>query len=864
MPASIDLGRAVAVTHNPNQRLDQVLPPLPPFNPQQVLDGFLQMVKDLTGLDLTQLRDALQGIDLTQPGSILTAIAAGALNLGRLAQALGLPDVDLDDPPTIDEIRTWLQDRWTGVIDLARIPRLPWSHLVDGSAELLTDPGFDAEFSAGSGVVPDKNFGRRKPGSARFACDGGLHTAVSNLIPVDEGETLPVSVWVFYEEIVATAGQNAIRMSVRDYRIEPDGTTRTLLATTLVAGVLSPVGESADHPDQVDDWVKLAGEFTVPAGVDEVVLEVQTTPDATDGTMWADDASVTKTRDGMPQEWILHLVPELTDLGHRIEAVVDAALDALGLPKIGSLFDKLLDFQDGLETLQDTADQAWVKGGQALTNAAAVVTDLASAMRNEYTGDDEAMIWIQNTFGFFSLSMSGFYEWISTATTSFGWEDWQDFRDNGIKPGALSAAVVDGLELFQTVQDQINALLSPDPDLMVVPINALVQDVKDFIIGNGAKTSRLTGDGKLDKTNVLGLQVALDGAGQDVRDAICNSMGMTGTGHTAADVVTALTQIPASVVQSGIDGATTIDNAIQKVIDGAIQGAGDLVGSGFAIGDLIAQIAGLRKATSGANSAVLDVQSQLAGLNPAASSEIVNFAEFANASTPPSMFTKINDVGSGGIVTSGGQLVWSGGTGREFYAFNGGPLQTDLFEVSAVLPAVPSHGWLGADDNNYVYLFGRCDSGGDNMVIARAAWDEVRVYSFNSGTFTQIGSTLSRSDVLTGGCRISFKGGTVVEPKRFTVAVNGEVVHNVLDSGNVSLIGTSYRLCGHGIEKGGSYDTARIATWSMMDGGASAGSGVVAGYSSSGLTNLGLWKGTAAQYAAIGTKSSSTIYVVAG
>ena len=94
-------------------------------------------------------------------------------------------------------------------------------------------------------------------------------------------------------------------------------------------------------------------------------------------------------------------------------------------------------------------------------------------------------------------------------------------------------------------------------------------------------------------------------------------------------------------------------------------------------------------------------------------------------------------------------------------------------------------------------------------------------------------------------------------------AVLGELLVGVV-LGNVSLLGSSYRLCGHGIEKGGSYDTAKIATWAMMDGGASAGSGVVAGYSASGLTNLGLWKGTAAQYAAIGTKSSSTIYVVAG
>lgn len=318
-----------------------------------------------------------------------------------------------------------------------------------------------------------------------------------------------------------------------------------------------------------------------------------------------------------------------------------------------------------------------------------------------------------------------------------------------------------------------------------------------------------------------------------------------------------------SLVQNLTTDLGTIGDRIQETIDSVIAGAGNLIGEGFDIADMIAQLTGLRQAATGANNAVLDLQAQVANLDPAASSEVVKFVEFANAASPPSMFTKVNDIGTGNIVVSAGELKWNGtDAGREFYIFNGGPLLTDLFEVTFVLPSVPSHGWFGADGSNYLYLIGRSDSTGSNMVLARLAWDEIRVYSYNSGTFTQIGPTISDPDILTGGCKVSFKGGTVAEPRYFKVSVNGNKLYEATDSVPVSLFGADKRFCGLGIEKGSSYLTGTISTWSMLDGGASAGSGTVAGYTASGLTNLNLWKGTASQYAAITTKNPNTIYVV--
>ncbi|APQ42290.1 minor tail protein [Mycobacterium phage Rich] len=419
---------------------------------------------------------------------------------------------------------------------------------------------------------------------------------------------------------------------------------------------------------------------------------------------------------------------------------------------------------------------------------------------------------------------------------------------------------------FTDLLDAIGGFVVGSGDGQLTDIVTRLQALNPLTgVFDASKLGNISNIPMIAKERITGLVDALEEGGQALRDAIVQAL--TGSvppgGATNDNVISALLAIPASAVQSAIDGASNIDDAIQQAIDSVIAGAGNLVGNGFGFADMINQLAGLRNSTAGANAAVTNLQAQVAGLDPAASSEVVNFGEFVDGASPPSMFTKVNDIGSGSLITSGGQLAWSGSSaGRELYLFNGGPLQTDLFEVTFVLPSVPSHGWFGTDGANYVYLIGRSDATGTNMVLCRLAWDEARFYSFNAGVFTQMGPTLSESDILTGGCAVSFKGGTVAEPRYFEARINGTKVLSTTDSAPVSLFGANYRLCGLGVEKGSSFDTGKISTWSMYDGGSSSGSGVVAGYTAAGLTNLNIWKGTKAEYDAIVSKNNNTIYVV--
>ncbi|WP_207548632.1 hypothetical protein, partial [Mycolicibacterium fortuitum] len=61
MPRSYDLN-PVSITHHPTQRIDTAIGKLPPFDIQQIIDGFLTALKDLIGIDLTGIRDFLENM----------------------------------------------------------------------------------------------------------------------------------------------------------------------------------------------------------------------------------------------------------------------------------------------------------------------------------------------------------------------------------------------------------------------------------------------------------------------------------------------------------------------------------------------------------------------------------------------------------------------------------------------------------------------------------------------------------------------------------------------------------------------------------------------------------------------------------
>lgn len=422
-------------------------------------------------------------VDLSARGSVVSD-----MNTADLANAVGMPDVDPDAPPTIDQIRQWMVTNLFGPVSPGRIQQLPWAHLGGGTAELLDDPGFDssATFDAGDpNITRNAEFGRTKPGSAQIVANGAAHLVVSNLISVEQGEKLPVGVWVFYEELVATAAP--VRVSVRAYHRNADDSL-TLLSTTQVAALTATSGESADHPDQDDDWVWLGGTYAVPGPVGgltvtDVVLEAKVTEDATGGTINVDDATVTKTRDGLPQDWILNLVPDLASVWNGVAGTVETIMTSLGLTPSGTFWDDLFDLSDEIAWIQDKANDAGA-------DAAAALADLASKL-----GISDWDNWLSSTWNGFKATL---------------------LTNPGSLLGMLGMNKITDLPALNTDFVALQNILS---GAATTPPTTLLQQVKDWWTATQQKTQHLTSGGNLPPANV-GSPLGNTNFGQDLVDTL--------------------------------------------------------------------------------------------------------------------------------------------------------------------------------------------------------------------------------------------------------------------------------------------------------------------------------------------------------
>jgi hypothetical protein len=330
VPKALDSQRLL-VTHSPTQRIDlngakQALPAFDPIALVQQWTEFLedyglQIISDITGIDLTTLQSVLQplidgldtimsaldGIDLSDPGSILTAIATA---LAGLISSL----VNGGQPINVLNLFGQLTQGLFGVI--------PASAISSNNPNLLNNGGFDGSISMdGEGIwLWDAAVGHTTNGSASTTGDSTLKALLSNAVDVTVGQKLSPTVWVKTSGYAGTG--TPIRLAVKTY-----------LAGAPVSGsnIVSIAGPGST-------WTQMSGTYTVPSGVDSVRLRLVVDTTATGGTIWFDDGSLTKPGNG-PFDGILQLfgLTSLEDLfdGLNIDdiwsAIITAIMNPLGL-----------------------------------------------------------------------------------------------------------------------------------------------------------------------------------------------------------------------------------------------------------------------------------------------------------------------------------------------------------------------------------------------------------------------------------------------------------------------------------------------------------------------------------------------------
>ena len=162
------------------------------------------------------------------------------------------------------------------------LPQIPISSIGDAIRNLVTDPTFlnPDTFSGFGAWFHDATQGHAGMGSARTLADGSTKELLGNLIPVSEGQVMPISGWAKWSSLAGSG--LPIALAVTGYI--PGGATDQ-----------KRVAERAPSPTTTD-WTFLSGSYTVPPNVTSIRVRLIVSALATAGTVWFDDLSATKTQ----------------------------------------------------------------------------------------------------------------------------------------------------------------------------------------------------------------------------------------------------------------------------------------------------------------------------------------------------------------------------------------------------------------------------------------------------------------------------------------------------------------------------------------------------------------------------------------
>ncbi|QDF16115.1 minor tail protein [Mycobacterium phage SheldonCooper] len=338
---------------------------------------------------------------------------------------------------------------------------------------------------------------------------------------------------------------------------------------------------------------------------------------------------------------------------------------------------------------------------------------------------------------------------------------------------------------YAVLSTEVRQILEILSGLIVTPINQAVQGVKDWWNLITGKTSKLGTDGKL-----------------------------------AADQLTGT--VPTTQV-GGFSGTANLADGLSTLVDNTVKAAGNILGSGFGLQDLFDSLKGMQSNIADANAALAQLQADWAGSVNSGKKFFVNFGDYDNANSVPSILTEVVNTGPGSVATVDGQLQWldSGSAfAQRMYLYNVEPLMDDYFEVSFVMPRRSEDEFFGFANPPYNYAIGRSNASGSRFCFARVGYSRARMGCVVDGTTTLFG-TADISYQAPAGARIKFRGGTTGGVRVFQLLVNNQIIGTVTDTGNVSFAGAGYRMVGLGFKaqpRGGGQGTpGTISAFSAND-----------------------------------------------
>lgn len=322
---------------------------------------------------------------------------------------------------------------------------------------------------------------------------------------------------------------------------------------------------------------------------------------------------------------------------------------------------------------------------------------------------------------------------------------------------------------FRQVMDVLGGLI-------VTPINAAVQAVKDWWNRLTGKTSRLKDNGKMTVIDVDGVE----------------------------------------------DEDASLGDSIGKLVDNLAKAAGNVSGTNFKISDVFNLFADQQKQITQLNEGLAALQSDQTAQTNSGNSFTFKFGDLPDGPVPAD-FTKVLDQGTGGFQIYNGALEWfdSGSSSSdERFVYVKGKLLTDYFETSFVMPRRPEGEEFGIAPP-LTYLMGRSNLTGSRYCWAAIGYERSRMGCTVDGVDTIFPGAESTSVKAPAGAYITFRGGTTGGVRVFQLLINNQVRMTTTDTANLSYVGEDYRYCGlggHGtVRFNGQGTPGSISVWTMND-----------------------------------------------
>lgn len=299
------------------------------------LDGVVNTIRTLTGIDLTSFATLLDGIHIEtglnldslaalNPVSLLTqlqnALQGITLTAGSVQAAINSA---VSNAPVIGDLATLISNLVSGgqavntqnlfgQVNPANLGQVHIGNIGNKPVNLIPNGSFDGAVSmpSGGGWSWDGSVdhtGKSGSGAAKVVADGtNKELLMKDGLPVTEGQQLSIRCYVKWASVVSSG--SPIVLGLNGY----------------AAGSITDqkVVASRSASPATSEWVLLQGTYTVPANVDSVRIRIGVTSTASSGTVWFDDLYCAKTN-LLQQSHVDGLVTTLNNIGQDITDAVD-------------------------------------------------------------------------------------------------------------------------------------------------------------------------------------------------------------------------------------------------------------------------------------------------------------------------------------------------------------------------------------------------------------------------------------------------------------------------------------------------------------------------------------------------------------